>query len=147
MTSITHKETNLKSKTQDDESMIMTCENKTSEVRVAHLMVIYCRNSDLSSQTPQICSKATYNTATVPPVAGSSSCSQPTTHSDSHQHCINNLALASKTTTHGTTVCWIVVKEHHHRLLETISNDGLRWLAANEGRANLDAIGEILTSP
>lgn len=39
MTSITHKETNLKSKTQDDESMIMTCENKTSEVYTNHSLI------------------------------------------------------------------------------------------------------------
>lgn len=34
MTNITHKETN-----QDDESMIMTCENKTSEVYTNHSLI------------------------------------------------------------------------------------------------------------
>ena len=34
MTNITHKETN-----QDDESMIMTCENKTSEVYTNHSLM------------------------------------------------------------------------------------------------------------
>ncbi|KAH1078656.1 hypothetical protein GLYMA_19G195000v4 [Glycine max] len=80
-----------------------------------HLMVIYCRNSDLSSQTPQICSKTTYDTATVPPVAGSS-------HNQPHIVILINTAsttlhwlrkpphtappFAGSSSRNTTTVCW-----------------------------------------
>ncbi|KAG4928444.1 hypothetical protein JHK85_054930 [Glycine max] len=109
MTSITHKETNLKSKTQDDESMIMTCQG--GPLNDGDLL----SNSDLSSLTPQICSKTTYDTATVPPVAGSS-------HNQPHIVILINTAsttlhwlrkpphtappFAGSSSRNTTTICW-----------------------------------------
>ncbi|KAH1195396.1 hypothetical protein GmHk_19G055926 [Glycine max] len=72
-------------------------------------------NSDLSSLTPQICSKTTYDTATVPPVAGSS-------HNQPHIVILINTAsttlhwlrkpphtappFAGSSSRNTTTICW-----------------------------------------